>query len=73
MYIRLLQMFSIGVGVLIAAIILNLIAPKLKLLTWYTFLEDPSQATFLSYLWLFIIYPFCLGAVAYAVNYFLSN
>ena len=62
---KIVTILLLGVCILIVAIILNLIAVKLGLLTWYEFLNDYSKINTMSLFWLFLIYPFCLGAIAY--------
>lgn len=59
--------FFLGIGILIGALILNLIATKIGLMTWYEFIQNSSDATLLSYIWLFVLYPFGLGAIAYGM------
>ena len=66
---NLLHHYCIGLFILIIAIILNLLAQKLKLLTWYEFgpeffknpLKKIKNTNLKSLLWLFILYPFILG------------
>lgn len=61
----LIKIFITGLGVLAGAIALNYIAGLLGLTSWYTFLQKPKDTTLVSYLWLFVIYPLGLGALAY--------
>jgi hypothetical protein len=60
--------FLLGAGVLACALGLNLLASALGLMSWYDFLKNPGAASALSYLWLFVLYPFGLGAAAYGVG-----
>ena len=64
----LLKILFMGVGILVCAIVLNVIASRLGLVTWYDFLNGQQQTSLVSYIWLFIIYPFSLGAVAYGIS-----
>ena len=61
----LIKIFVIGVGILIGAIVLNLVADKLGLASWYQFLQKPAGTSIASYLWLFVVYPLGLGVLAY--------
>jgi len=54
-----------GLMILFGAILLNLFASRVGLLSWFDFLKNPSKANMLSYIWLFILYPFGLGIIAY--------
>lgn len=65
MLIKLIFIFIVGVGVLVAAIALNVLAQRLGLITWYDFVDNPNGASAISYLWLFFVYPLVLGIVAY--------
>jgi len=69
-----LNIFLSGLLILLVAIFINFLAESLGLSTWYNFLknirtigisETLKSTGFLSYLFLFFIYPFCLGAVGY--------
>lgn len=62
------KIYFVGICVLVAAIFLNYIAPKIGLMTWYVFFSNYDQVGIISYIWLFIIYPFSLGIVAYIVS-----
>jgi hypothetical protein len=61
-----LKLFLMGIVLLIGAIVLNAIATKLSIKTWYDFIQDPGGTNVVSYLWLFVIYPLCLGLLAFA-------
>ncbi|GDX62643.1 hypothetical protein LBMAG34_1770 [Candidatus Saccharibacteria bacterium] len=50
-----------GYVLLLSAIVLNLIASKLKIKSWYDFIKKPKQTSAVSYIWLFLIYPLSLG------------
>lgn len=60
-----IKIFAIGVGVLLGAIVLNMVADKLGLVGWYQFLQKPAGTSIASYLWLFVVYPLGLGVLAY--------
>ncbi len=60
-----------GVIILIGAILVNFIAKYLGILTWYDFLNDIREANLVDYIFLFLIYPFSLGSLAYFGNKFL--
>lgn len=64
---KILLVFVLGIGILAGALILNYIASLLGLMSWFEFVKEPHKATPLSYLWLFVFYPFGLGIVAYYV------
>ena len=69
----LLRSFFVGYVILVAAIILNVFAAKFGISTWYDFIYNPSETSFGSYLWLFVIYPLFLGLPAYAVLVILNR
>jgi len=56
----------IGYGILIAAILFNLVLSKLGISSWYDFLLS-NKDKYTSYVVLFIIYPLILGYVAQKV------
>ncbi|MBT5503801.1 hypothetical protein HN858_02695 [Candidatus Falkowbacteria bacterium] len=62
---KILYIFIMGLMILFGAILLNLFASRVGLLSWFDFLKNPSKANMLSYIWLFILYPFGLGIIAY--------
>jgi hypothetical protein len=78
---RYIEMFLIGILILATAIIINLLAYLLGLNTWYDvltgFFGDGFKIFFeiniLSLIFLFIIYPFLLGTVAYFSLRFLNQ
>ena len=59
--------YIIGISVLLAAIVLNSIAIRLKIRTWYSFLNKPSKLKVIDYLFLFIVYPLTLGLISYGI------
>jgi hypothetical protein len=69
----LLKIYIIGLAILSIAIILNGMAAKIGVLSWYDYLKlimDKKSGTpirWLDYAWLYIIYPFLLG-VAYKLG-----
>ncbi len=71
-----LAVAAAGYTVLIGAIILNVLASVLGIMTWYGFLESASahgffsamrQAGLISATYLFALYPLLLGWMAWAV------
>jgi len=69
---NLISVFIFGIGILVGALILNFIASGLGLMSWYDFIKEPGRENFLSYLWLFIIYPFGLGLTAFILSKFIN-
>jgi hypothetical protein len=67
-----IKIFIIGIAILVTAIVLNIIAKLLNVSTWYDFIQNKTLNNPLEIIWLFIIYPFVLGLVAYAINKVLS-
>ncbi|MBD3327702.1 hypothetical protein GF340_00175 [Candidatus Peregrinibacteria bacterium] len=70
---QLLLIFLHGIIILIGAIILNLIAKQIGFVVWHDFLKTPDKAGAISYLWLFLIYPLGIGAIAYFTSKHLPN
>jgi len=64
---KIILIFALGVGILIGAIALNIIASRIGLTSWYEFLLGQEKTSLFSYIWLFLIYPLGLGAVAYTL------
>jgi hypothetical protein len=69
-----LTIAAAGYTILIGAIILNILATALGVMTWYGFLESASahgffgairQAGFISVVYLFGLYPLLLGWMAW--------
>jgi len=65
-----------GLGILFLAIILNIVASFFDISTWYDFLTQLKneglgnamrKTSLVSLIFLFIIYPFLLGLVAYFI------
>jgi len=56
----------IGYGILISAILFNLVLSKLGISSWYDFLLG-NKDKYTSYVVLFIVYPLILGYVAQKV------
>lgn len=75
-----IQIFIISFGVLVTAIITNILANLLGLETWYSFIIEiqkngflkPLKEKWLHLFFLMIIYPFILGLVAYYLFKFLN-
>lgn len=71
-----LNIFFAGWVVLIVAIVLNIIALKIGIVTWYPFLTDVSKMGFIksfielsimSKIFLFVLYPLALGFSAFLI------
>jgi hypothetical protein len=64
-----LRIYTIGIFILIIAIVTNAIALKLNITTWYDFINGITKngndvfdtISIIDYLWLFIGYPLVLG------------
>ncbi|MEX0996901.1 MAG: hypothetical protein WDZ45_07625 [Flavobacteriaceae bacterium] len=64
-----LKLYIIGLAILITAILANLLASKLGLLSWYDFLnllsdkdrDGIKEVRFFDYVWLLLLYPVALG------------
>lgn len=72
-----LKIYIVGISILLVAVFLNFLAIKLGINTWYSFLDDFkekgfSSLNFFDYLFLFLIYPFLLGFIAFNVLKYLS-
>ena len=72
----LFKIFLAGWVVLVIAILLNLLAQRIGITTWYPFIEEVGKIgvakafgklSFLSTLFLFILYPALLGLAAFLV------
>lgn len=68
------EIYLIGLAILIGGIIINVFANFIKLTTWYLFLEKVNKyglirtlkkESFISIIFLFIIYPLLLGLIGY--------
>lgn len=79
--ILILKLFLAGWVILVAAILLNFLAIKFGISTWYPFTDSISKNGFLkvfkelslvSKLFLFIIYPFLLGLSGFLVLKFIK-
>jgi hypothetical protein len=71
---QILKAFIAGVAILIGAIVINGFAMHFKITTWYDYLKSKKKKklNLLSILFLFIIYPLLLGAIACCVLNFLA-
>ena len=72
--LMLLKLFLIGIIILVGAILINALASLLNLVTWYSFLSNLARdglrqglknTPILSLIFLFLLYPFSLGFLAY--------
>ena len=76
-----LEIFIVGTGILVTAIIINFLADAMGIATWYSFLSDISENglintldnQWLHLIFLIIIYPLVLGTVAYYLLQFLER
>ena len=74
-HMNIIEIFAIGFGILIGAIVINILANMLGITTWYTFAKNISkqgikaitETGILSLIFLFIIYPFLLGLIGYSI------
>ena len=56
---------AVGLKILFAAVVLNILAHFVGLSTWYDFLNKPTKVlSWDNYIFLFAVYPFLLGYVA---------
>ena len=66
---HMLKIYIVGLIILVAAIVFNVVSSKINIIGWYDFLTKLvtqgnatfSQLKFIDYLWLFLLYPFLLG------------
>lgn len=58
-----IEIFLTGWIILVGAIIINVVAKKIGLATWYDFLEK-KKVKWYEYFFLFVIYPLLLGLFA---------
>lgn len=70
------KIFLSGVSILFFAVLANIIASYLNINTWYGFIEEITNngfrvalknQSFLSFIFMFLIYPLILGAAGYFV------
>jgi len=57
-----------GYAILLSAIILNFVASKLGIKTWYEFILKPSSLSLMDVVWLFAVYPLALGLTALTIS-----
>lgn len=57
--------FVAGYIILVLAIVINVLAKKVGLGTWYDFLKSPKTTSVLTLLWLVWLYPLTLGVSGY--------
>lgn len=77
---QIMQIFILGLGILVTAMILNFLASFLGFATWYDFfinLEKQGVKETIKNIWgslpfLILIYPFILGLVSYYLFKFLK-
>ena len=66
-----LKIYIVGLIILVAAIVFNVVSSRFNIMGWYDFLTKlvaQGNSTFfqmklLDYLWLFLFYPFLLGLI----------
>ena len=65
-----MKIFITGLSILFAAIILNFLAEAVSFLTWYDVLTGIGfyGMTIDNYIFLFLVYPFVLGASAILIS-----
>lgn len=61
-----------GYAILIGAMLLNWLAVKFGLMTWYDVFKSSKKLNSISIIWLFLIYPASLGLIAYFSIYILA-
>ena len=54
--------------ILIVAILVNFIAKKIGLVTWYDFLVFKKSIVFLDGIFMFIVYPLIFGVIIYFLD-----
>lgn len=59
-----LKAYIAGLVILGAALLLNLLAHKLHIKTWYDYTKSKKNITQVDILWLYGLYPFLLGVAA---------
>ncbi len=73
-----IKIYIIGLVILGIAIILNGLAAKIGILSWYDYLKlimnknDSTPIRWFNYSWLYFVYPFLLG-IAYKMGEVLYN
>ena len=75
---KILGIFLIGIIILIGAVIMNILASVLKIDTWFSFIDkignnQTNQVSLISYVFLFLIYPFILGLLGYFAYVFIFS
>jgi hypothetical protein len=77
-----LTVAAAGYAILIGAIVLNLLATSLGLVTWYGFLESAAahgcsgairEAGVISIVYLFVLYPLLLGWMAWELMIWIAK
>jgi hypothetical protein len=63
------KIFIVGWGLLVMAILFNVIAAWLKFPSWYDFAKERKKYTYLEYAWLFVMYPMLLGLAVLFLSY----
>ena len=63
-----LRYFIYGWIILIVAILVNIIAKKIGLLTWYDYLVFKKSIGLLDGVFMFVVYPLIFGAIIYLLK-----
>lgn len=61
----LLKIVLFGYGILAFALVINIVASKFGLASWYGFLQSSKRVKVTDVFWLFILYPLSLGVCGY--------
>lgn len=78
---QILFVFLTGIIILVGAILINAIASTMGITTWFSFIDMTKsdglssafrEAGFLSWIFLFIVYPLLLGSLAWIGFRYLS-
>lgn len=67
-----LIIITTGYAILIGAMLLNWLAVKFGLMTWYDVFKSSNKLNSISIIWLCLIYPAGLGLIAYLTSYILA-
>lgn len=64
-YMVIIDFFVAGYIILMIALVINILAAKAGLGTWYEFIKSPKTTSILSIMWLVWLYPLTLGFSSY--------
>ena len=68
-----IRIFLLGLVLLAGALILNYSSHLMGVMNWYVFLESKDNSSVFDYVWLFVVYPFCLGLLGKFGNDMIFN